>query len=110
MTTQSRAGKTKNLKWRNNFIKIHNVIKRLAPLFGYDQESDSWVSGEKKLMLSVIELALIDVHNWDQVMMRSPSEEERKPVNTAASYAGGALKRKGIRGVDADDIKRYIKY
>lgn len=109
MTTQSRAGKTKNPKWRNNFIKIHNVVKRLAPLFGYDAESDSWVSGEKKLMLSVIELALIDVHNWDQVMMRSPSEEERKLINNAAGYLRGDLWHAEICGVDCDYVKRVIK-
>ena len=76
MTTGSRAGKTKNLEWRDNFVKIHSVIKRLSPLFGYDQESEYWAFPEKKLMLSVIELALIDKYYWNQVMSRQPSQEE----------------------------------
>ena len=83
MTTSSRAGKTKNKLWRDNFIKIHNVIKRLSPLFDYDVKHEFWRSPEKKLMLSVIELALIDTYNLDQVMMRQPSQEERKLINEA---------------------------
>ena len=47
MTTSSRAGKTKNKLWRDNFIKIHNVIKRLSPLFGFDVKHEFWRSPEK---------------------------------------------------------------
>lgn len=109
MTTSSRAGKTKNKQWRDNFIKIHNVIKRLSPLFDYDVKHEFWRSPEKKLMLSVIELALIDKYNWDQVMMRQPSQEERELINDAKSYLNGNLWHSEICGVDSDYVKRVIK-
>lgn len=109
MTTGSRAGKTKNLEWRENFIKIHSVIKRLSPLFGYDQESEYWAFPEKKLMLSVIELALIDKYNWNQVMSRQPSQEERVLINNAKSYLEGELWHAEVCGVDSDYVKRVIR-
>ena len=109
MTTGSRAGKTKNPKWRENFIKIHSVIKRLSPLFGYDQEAEYWAFPEKKLMLSVIELALIDKYNWNQVMSRQPSQEERVLINNASSYLDGELWHAEICGVDSEYVKRVIR-
>jgi len=109
VTTGSRAGKTKNLEWRENFIKIHSVIKRLSPLFGYDQESEYWAFPEKKLMLSVIELALIDKYNWNQVMSRQPSHEERVLINNARSYLEGELWHAEVCGVDSDYVKRVIR-
>lgn len=109
MTTGSRAGKTKNPKWRENFIKIHSVIKRLSPLFGYDQEAEYWAFPEKKLMLSVIELALIDKYNWNQVMSRQPSQEERILINNASSYLAGDLWHAEICGVDSEYVKRVIR-
>lgn len=109
MTTGSRAGKTKNPKWRENFIKIHSVIVRLSPLFGYNSESELWESPEKKLMLSVIELALIDKHNWNQVMSRQPSQEERILINNAEAYLAGDLWHSEICGVDSDYVKRVIR-
>ena len=109
VTTSSRAGKTKNLEWRNNFIKIHSVVKRLAPMFGYDHSTECWASPQKKLMLSVIELALIDKHNWDQVMMRQPSQEERNLINNAKGYLDGELWHAEVCGVDSDYVKRVIK-
>ena len=109
MTTGSRAGKTKNLEWRENFIKIHSVIKRLSPLFGYDQESEYWAFPEKKLMLSVIELALFDKYNWNQVMSRQPSQEERVLINNARSYLEGELWHAEVCGVDSDYVKRVIR-
>jgi hypothetical protein len=108
VTTGSRAGKTKNPKWRENFIKIHSVIKRLSPLFGYDQEAEYWAFPEKKLMLSVIELALIDKYNWNQVMSRQPSQEERILINNASSYLDGDLWHAEICGVDSEYVKRVI--
>jgi|TARA_R110001606_G_C15238106_1_gene635903 hypothetical protein len=109
VTTSSRAGKTKNLEWRENFIKIHSVIKRLSPLFGYSSESEMWEFPEKKLMLSVIELALIDRHNWNQVMSRQPSQEERVLINNAKSYLEGELWHAEVCGVDSDYVKRVIR-
>ena len=109
MTTGSRAGKTNNPRWRENFIKIHSVIKRLSPMFGYDQESEYWAFPEKKLMLSVIELALIDKYNWNQVMSRHPSQEERILINNASSYLEGELWHAEICGVDSDYVKRVIR-
>ena len=109
MTTGSRAGKTNNPRWRENFIKIHSVIKRLSPMFGYDQESEYWAFPEKKLMLSVIELALIDKYNWNQVMSRQPSQEERILINNASSYLEGELWHAAICGVDSDYVKRVIR-
>ncbi len=109
MTTGSRAGKTKNLKWRENFIKIHAVVKKLSPLFGYNPDTELWESPEKKMMLSVIELALIDKHNWDQVMSRQPSQEERVLINNAEPYLKGDLWHAEICGVDSDYVKRIIK-
>ena len=112
MTTGSRAGKTKNLEWRENFIKIHSVIKRLSPLFGYDQESEYWAFPEKKLMLSVIELALIDKYNWNQydelfdILIR---KEERVLINNARSYLEGELWHAEVCGVDSDYVKRVIR-
>lgn len=109
MTTGSRAGKTNNPIWRENFIKIHSVIKRLSPLFGYDQNGEYWKMPEKKLMLSVIELALIDKHNWSQVMSRQPSQEERILINNASKYLAGNLWHAEVCGVDSDYVKRVIK-
>jgi|TARA_R100000458_G_scaffold23317_1_gene20845 hypothetical protein len=109
VTTGSRAGKTKNPKWRENFIKIHSVIKRLSPMFGYDQEAEYWAFPEKKLMLSVIELALIDKYNWNQVMSRQPSQEERILINSAGVYLEGELWHAEICGVDSDYVKRVIR-
>jgi hypothetical protein len=109
MTTSSRAGKTKNKEWRRNFEKIHNVIMRLSPQFGYDTYSEVWTSPEKKLMLSVIELALIDKLNWNQVMSRQPSQEERNLINNSIPYLKGNLWHAEICGVDSDYVKRVIK-
>lgn len=107
--TGSRAGKTSNDKWRDNFIKIHCIMTRLAPAFGYDVESDVWTNPEKKLMLAVIELALIDTANWDQVMSRSPSLEERNLINGAEAYLKGDLWHAEVCGVDPLYVKRIIK-
>ena len=109
MTTGSRAGKTNNPEWRENFIKIHSVIKRLSPLFGYDQEAEYWAFPEKKLMLSVIELALIDKYNWNQVMSRQPSQEERILIKNASSYLDGELWHAEVCGVDSEYVKRVIR-
>ena len=83
MTTGSRAGKTNNPIWRENFIKIHSVIKRLSPLFGYDQDGEYWKMPEKKLMLSVID--------------------------NASEYLDGNLWHAEVCGVDSDYVKRVIK-
>ena len=60
-------------------------------------------------MLSVIELALIDRHNWNQVMSRQPSQEERVLINNAKSYLEGELWHAEVCGVDSDYVKRVIR-
>ena len=84
-------------------------MKKLSPLFGYNPDTELWESPEKKMMLSVIELALIDKHNWDQVMSRQPSQEERVLINNAEPYLRGDLWHAEICGVDSDYVKRIIK-
>ena len=59
-------------------------------------------------MLSVIELALIDKYNWNQVMSRQPSQEERILINNASSYLAGDLWHAEICGVDSEYVKRVI--
>ena len=104
-----KSGKTKNADWKENHAKIHSAISRLSPVFGFDYDSQSWRSPEKKLMLAVIEQALIDKHNWNQVMMRQPSGEERKLINEAESYFDGLIWHAEISGVESDYVRRVIK-
>jgi len=109
MKSAARVGKTKNPRWKETFVKIYSVTSRLAPQFGYDTELGTWKSPEARLMLAVIEQALIDYFNWNQVMHNRPTLEEKELIRGAGRYLAYDLRHAEMAGVDSDYVRRVMK-